>query len=483
MPVVEVPGMGDVEFPDDMNDEQIAAAIKKNLAPQPQTAQVKPPSFGAQLVSAAIRPIAKGVAALPLMAMDAGVGARNLLTKGNYELPSSMFNKSLNTYTLPPEGLMGKGAEFISSALVGSRIPGPQIKNPAPTNNFPLEPSVRDMTLLRSQAAGYKVPPSTTNPSGLNRALESIGGKIATAQDASLENQQVSNELAKRAVGLGEDALLSKESLEGIRKQAGQVYKEIADSGDIKPDQQFIEDLKSLQGASKKIADLMPQATAKVDYGKLGGMVQRGYEDIPAGQAMQNLKELRFESQRNLSPLAAQNPESGALGRAQKKAADALEALVMRHLNANGKEELANKFTDARTLIAKTHSVEKALNESTGNVIAQKLAGQLAKGKPLTGELRNIAQFSQAFPKAAQQIIDSGSVRNTDVILGAGTAALSREPSYLLYPFARQAIRSGLLSRGGQNLLSMPSTLQMPPGLLMGGLTAEEQARQGLFGQ
>jgi hypothetical protein len=28
--VVEVPGMGDVEFPDDMSDDQIAAAIQKN---------------------------------------------------------------------------------------------------------------------------------------------------------------------------------------------------------------------------------------------------------------------------------------------------------------------------------------------------------------------------------------------------------------------------------------------------------------------
>lgn len=31
--VVEVPGMGDVEFPDDMTDEQIAAVIQKNIAP------------------------------------------------------------------------------------------------------------------------------------------------------------------------------------------------------------------------------------------------------------------------------------------------------------------------------------------------------------------------------------------------------------------------------------------------------------------
>ena len=36
MPVVEVPGHGEVEFPDDMSDEAIAAAIKMNIASEPQ---------------------------------------------------------------------------------------------------------------------------------------------------------------------------------------------------------------------------------------------------------------------------------------------------------------------------------------------------------------------------------------------------------------------------------------------------------------
>src|SRR6185437_6226932 len=67
--------------------------------------------------SSIVRPLAKGVAALPLMAMDAGVGTRNLVenlsngvtptladfnpfaktggTPQPYELPSSMFNRAL----------------------------------------------------------------------------------------------------------------------------------------------------------------------------------------------------------------------------------------------------------------------------------------------------------------------------------------------------------------------------------------------------
>jgi hypothetical protein len=41
--VVEVPGMGDVEFPDDMSDDQIAAAIQKNLPTQAAKPAAKNP--------------------------------------------------------------------------------------------------------------------------------------------------------------------------------------------------------------------------------------------------------------------------------------------------------------------------------------------------------------------------------------------------------------------------------------------------------
>ena len=44
---IEVPGMGIVEFPDSMNDEQIAAAIKQNMAQQPPAAPKQESMFSA----------------------------------------------------------------------------------------------------------------------------------------------------------------------------------------------------------------------------------------------------------------------------------------------------------------------------------------------------------------------------------------------------------------------------------------------------
>lgn len=46
--IIEVPGYGDVEFPDGMSDEQITSAIQQNIMPeQPQKSE----SIGSKLLS------------------------------------------------------------------------------------------------------------------------------------------------------------------------------------------------------------------------------------------------------------------------------------------------------------------------------------------------------------------------------------------------------------------------------------------------
>jgi hypothetical protein len=123
--------------------------------------------------------------------------------------------------------------------------------------------------------------------------------------------------------------------------------------------------------------------------------------------------------------------------------------------------------------MAKTFTVEKALNPQTGSVSAAQLASQLAKGKPLTGPLRAAAQFGQAFPAVAKPLMDSGSVRNTDVALGGLAAVMDKSTWPLIYPFARLGVRAGLLSPAGQTLATA-SPGGIPPGLLMGSQAGAE---------
>jgi hypothetical protein len=514
--IVEVPGFGDVEFPDDMTDDQIAAAIKANMpsgekrygtgksldvmadgsmvpsesvhytgsgvVPASSGIAQREKKYGTQAgvdlkirdedvqnvksaVGVPIRGAWKGISSLPGLAADAGVGARNLLTGSNYELPTQMQERSLDQY-LPMPGTKGdKTLEFLSSLGVGMKLPVPGVKNPAPESFVkPGQDVIRQQTLKASQEAGYVVPPSTTNPTRLNQILESVGGKIATAQEAAMANQGVTNTLAKRAVGLSEDAPLSKEALSAVRKEAGEAYKALREVGEVSLDDQA-------KGALDTLAKKFTGSKLKEALG--------GGSDIP--KVVQALKDepLTGDSAVDVIALLRDKADSAyragdkQIGKAYKEISQTIEGLMEKNLSG----EALKAFRDARQLIAKTHSVEGALNESTGNVVASKLAAQLAKGKPLSGDLRTAAKFGQAFPKAAQAITDSGGVNHLDAVMGGGTAALTREPWYLMYPFLRQGVRSGLLSQQGQ-ALATPGTGQMPQGLLGAGLVTEEELRR-----
>lgn len=139
--------------------------------------------------SAAIRPFAKGIAAAPLLAMDAGVAARNLIMGENYEHPSQMFNRALDSYTTTPEGL-GKVAEFVSSGLVGAgALPNPTLSS-APTAAAPAvaqgaTPAVAASALPKAtfaqtpSAAAAEAAQLSTKPVGvLRRTLEKMGGDL-----------------------------------------------------------------------------------------------------------------------------------------------------------------------------------------------------------------------------------------------------------------------------------------------------------------
>lgn len=504
MAIVEVPGMGEVEFPDDMLDADIEAAIRKNLAPAP-TPVGPPPSFGADLLRQAklIGRDAASVIAAPVgMAMDLGVGARNMTEQGvrkyapglaskidkvatglgipsgpgePYALPSGEFQRSLTAAGVPePQGVAEKGLSIARQFMLGGRMGSPTISKPAPAGFVkPAANLIRQQTLKNSQGAGYVVPPSTTNPSMTNKMLESVAGKNQMEQEASLANMEVTNKLVRQALKLADDRPLSPEELSSLRSQAAQSYEGLKSIGTVEGGGQFSKDLARIAETSRGAARSFPGLAKNEIEDVVKALDQPQFDASDAVDATRLLRE-------NADSAFAKGDKS--LGKAYREASNALEAAMERTLEKSGQTDLLKNFRESRQLIAKTYSVEKALNPSTGNVNATKLAAQLAKGKPLSGPLRTAAQFGQAFPKAAREIMDSGPVRNTDVIVGAGTAALSREPTYLLYPFLRQGVRAGLLSNAGQSLTT-PGAMQLPPSAAMGLLPIEEQIRQGLLAQ
>lgn len=328
---------------------------------------------------------------------------------------------------LPPAlALTGYGAKAIGQTLRG-----------------PVVPEAVQRGAQAAREAGYVVPPTQANPTLANRLVEGLAGKVSTAQNASVRNQAVTNDLAKRAIG-AED--LTPEALQSVRNAANAQYDKLGQVGNFVADQGFIDALKKEAGSKA-----LPGITNKEVDDLVDVLAQQGTLD--AQQTIESIKRLRFDGPANK---ISQDPTKKALGKAQMNIANAMEELIDRNLAASGQQELLANYRAARQTLAKVYDVEKALNTTSGNVDANKLAQLLKKGRPLTGELKTAAEFAQQFPKAAQPVERMGSLPQVSPLdfgtLGLLSAATSN-PLLMAGVVARPGARALALSPAVQNRL------------------------------
>jgi len=304
--------------------------------------------------------------------------------------------------------------------------------------------------ITKARELGYVIPPTQANPSALNRFMEGVAGKISTAQNASARNQEITNKLAAKSLGLAEDTAITPQVLADLRTTAGDAYKNLGLSGQVITDKSYL--------------------SALDDIAKPFLVTAKGFPDAPQSPVIdlvQSLKSPSFdataaiEKVRQLRTAADDAFRSGNtdIARASKGAATAIENALENHLSKTKQTDLLDKFREARQLIAKTYTVEKAANTTTGTIDAKKLAAQLQRGKPLSAELKDIAQFSQAFPKASQATEAMGSLPQLSpldyaagLIGGVSTGGLGAGAI-----LARPALRAASLSSPVQNRL-IPST-------------------------
>ncbi len=429
--------------PEDTALEQEAAAKRETDRPLMETGAGKAGFVGASLVSA-IPSLA--IPGANTVAGSAAIGG----AYGALQPTTSARERAANTAI----GAAASGAsQYIGqkiSQFVGNRIANKTTAAEASQ----AQNAVRDTTLRDARRAGYVVPPSTTNPTVTNRLAESVSGKAATQQAAALRNQATTNRLIREDLGLAEGAPLTRESLKTIRERAGNVYRAMKSAGEVAVDSAYLDDLAGLTQSVDEVAKDFPDAN--VAAGKeINDLVDTLLRDkFRVSSAVEYTKQLRAAAGANLAYGA--DPTRRALGRAQWEAAGALEDVVVRHLENTGKGHLASRFDQARTLIAKTHTVESALNESTGNINAMALARELKKGKPLTGGIEMAARFAQAFPRASREVLDSPGVSAVDALV-AGAGAATVNPGMLAMPAGRIGARAGILSEPYQNAMTTPS--------------------------
>lgn len=298
--------------------------------------------------------------------------------------------------------------------------------------------------------AGYVIPPSDVRPGGAVELLSGLSGKIKTAQEASARNQQVTNSLVRQALGVAPDEPLTRETLLNIRRNAGQAYEAFKNVGTVQADDAFNNALDAIvskyQGAARSFPDLVSDDPITK---RVMALKQPTFD---AGDAIDATKVLRDASDR------AFGSGDKATATALKKASDALEDVLERHLSKTGDEGLLKAFREARKGIAKTYSVEKALNPVTGDVSAPALAQQFAKNRPLSGELLDVAKAAAAFPKATQMLKESPKTFSPldFATAGLGFAGSGGSPLATIGLLARPASRSVLLSRPMQSMALRP---------------------------
>lgn len=408
----------------------------------------------------------------PLMASPAGkVG--NIL--GNVGIASpSILVPGANTVTgatatgavlgaLQPVETGNVATGKMKNAIVGGALSGgaqavvPGIANMAKDRAASLgqkqmSNAVRDATLLNSQDAGYVVPPSQANPTLVNKAAEGFAGKLTTAQAASAKNQEVTNGLARQSLNLPPDTPLTKVTLKTIRKTAGQAYETIRGvDGMIGTDQRFTTELAQItqkfQGAEKDFPEL-----AKSQVNDIVASVNKPQFSADAGiSAIRILRDKTDDAY-------AKGDKS--LGAAYRQASSALEDLIDRNLAARGPQfaDMLSEYRDARQMIAKTYSVESALNDATGNVNATKLGAQLKRNKPLDADLKTAGQFANAYPRAAQENLSSmPGISPLDYGAAGIASAAVGNPSPMAAVTGRPLMRSLILSKPYQDRMTTPS--------------------------
>ncbi|MHB1098438.1 MAG: hypothetical protein ACYCZR_02670 [Burkholderiales bacterium] len=360
------------------------------------------------------------------------------------------INGGVTTAMVDPEHA-GTGA-VIGSALppsvaalgsagrsIGRIIRGPSVSEP-----------VRQ-AVETARNAGYVIPPSQAKPTLVNRLLEGFSGKITTAQNASARNQQVTQAVIGKELGLPAGTPVSLDALKAVRNEAGKAYEAVSSAGTINTTPEYSAALDKIMASAKKASAGFPNAKPNPLIAEIESLKT---PQMDASSAVAKIKELRNDAD---SAYRAGNKE---LGKALKDGAGAIEDAIDTHLQSIGApQQVLDGFRNARQLIAKTYSVEKAMNATTGNVDAVKLGQQLAKGKPLSGGIRTAAEFGQQFPKAAQTIERMGSLPQTsplDWAAGGAMTAGLHNPLFMASVLARPAARKAVLSDLVQNRLSNP---------------------------
>lgn len=332
---------------------------------------------------------------------------------------------------LAREAGLGVGGQFIAGVAGGMATAG---KTTTGTDIRKLQNAGRDTILKEGQKVGYVNLPSQVGAGGGSRALETVSGKFKAEELASAKNQQVTNNLARKYLGLTEDTPLTSDTLDSLREQAGAVYQQAAD---LPAGQVGTQTTRSLATGQKTTTPILKSGAQLIEEIKLA-----------RDDARSAWKSFNFGSDK---PTQARNAAIAADNRVETLEKE-LEALAKQ----NNQPQLLDDLKAARTEIAKIYTVEKALNPSTGSIDARAIAKQLNRKVPISKELAIAGKYAQAFPKVNKPVPEMPNPFSIYDVFGTGFGVGTANPLIAALSPARVASRYGMLSQPYQQRFVQP---------------------------
>jgi Transglycosylase SLT domain len=281
--------------------------------------------------------------------------------------------------------------------------------------------ATRDATTDAALDAGFNVPRSMYNPSMASSTIESIGGKAATKQKFTDANQKIVDSFARKSLRLSDDTALSTGAVEAVRKSAYKPYEEVAAIS---------------KGAANTLEDLK-QARA----------------DATAWFTSYN---------------RSANPEHLAKAKEYKAVADIADDVLVDYANKAGKPQLINELKQARKMIAKTYTVERAMNSGTGSIDSRVLGRLYEKGKPLSDGLDDVGRFATSFKGVAPT---GNAFSGSDVsAFNAGLSLLSGAGGMMSTdsPYGAAAMALPFIARPAARKIAMSKLMQKAPNYNLG---------------
>lgn len=364
----------------------------------------------------------------PAMALKIAQKSGELLEEASYKGGGAVTDIA-SGLGASPEVAAGAGAAAYSipNALLSMVGPGGVV--PAAARRIPLKDIVRQGTLDAAKAEGYVVPPSATGSGHIERLIESIGGRADIAREASMRNQQVTNQIARREAGLAKDEPITEATLKEARARIAQPYEEIA--------------------------NISPRANTALEQLRMAREEAKGYwrEYNGPNHPMVALKEAK---------------------RLDMKA-DAYEKLIDSEAKKVGREDLLPALQQARVQLAKNHDIERALNIGTGDIDAQMIGRMLDKrgSNAVTGGLQTIGKFAEAYSPFAKSNVGATDVNKLTpygaLLLGGlgyqGSQYASGHPygaALGALPFLAPGARAIALSKLMQSGVPLSGIIQRP---------------------